>query len=407
MRQLFKQRLVIHLKEMMKYLRLVFNDYFVLALLFMIGGLGYYYSNVLKTLHTGLWWAPIVAIAILLVSVQLGRFATLVEDPDYVFLFPKEAAFFAYLKRAFHYSLGLAIAVQVLFWVLLMPFVQVTMQTTAADLYLLLATLIILKVTWLNTDFARKYRLNNRWLSNHFLFRFLIPVVSISLSIYLNYWLGLALAVAALGISYYSRNHWSRYPIDWKVMIADENSRMHTVYQFFNLFTDVPMLQGSIRRRRYLDGILGRIKLIPKNTYLYLYAHGIIRDNEMSGLYFRLMVIGTVFLVFVKGEILPIFLSLLFVYLIGFQLIPFYFHFSDNAFVHVYPITDQYQMKSFQRVLLYMLSIVSLIFAIAVIAVNFSSLMTVAGVIVAEALEIWAFVYLYIPRRLARSERTR
>ncbi len=51
----------------------------------------------------------------------------------------------------------------------------------------------------------------------------------------------------------------------------------------------------------------------------------------MSGLYFRLMVIGTVFLVFVKGEILPIFLSLLFVYLIGFQLIPFYFHFSDNA----------------------------------------------------------------------------
>ncbi|WP_180383622.1 ABC transporter permease, partial [Lentilactobacillus parabuchneri] len=80
MRQLFKQRLVIHLKEMMKYLRLVFNDYFVLALLFMIGGLGYYYSNVLKTLHTGLWWAPIVAIAILLVSVQLGRFATLVED---------------------------------------------------------------------------------------------------------------------------------------------------------------------------------------------------------------------------------------------------------------------------------------------------------------------------------------
>lgn len=127
----------------------------------------------------------------------------------------------------------------------------------------------------------------------------------------------------------------------------------------------------------------------------------------MSGLYFRLMVIGTVFLVFVKGEILPIFLSLLFVYLIGFQLIPFYFHFSDNVFVHVYPITDQYQMKSFQRVLLYMLSIVSLIFAIAVIAVNFSSLMTVVGVIVAEALEIWAFVYLYIPRRLARSERTR
>lgn len=85
MNQLFKRRLVDHLKEMMKYLRLVFNDYFVLALLFVIGGLGYYYSNALKQLHAGLWWAPVVIIGILLVSLQLGRFATLVQAPDYVF----------------------------------------------------------------------------------------------------------------------------------------------------------------------------------------------------------------------------------------------------------------------------------------------------------------------------------
>lgn len=392
---------------MMRYLRLVFNDYFVLALLFVIGGLGYYYSNALKLLHTGLWWAPIVIIGILLVSVQLGRFATLIEAPDYVFLLPREADLYHYLKSGFNYSLSIALSIQVLFWILLMPFIQVTMHVTAIDLYLLLATAVLLKTTWLNTDFARKYHLKRQWLSSRFLFRLLVPVVSFGLSIYINYWIGLAAALIALIVSWVSRRSWVTRSLDWTRMISDENSRMHTVYQFFNLFTDVPMLQGSVKRRRYVDGILNRIKLIPKNTYLYLYGHGIVRDNEMSGLYVRLLVIGTLLLVFVKGEMLPIFLSLLFIYLIGFQMIPFYFHFSDNAFVHVYPITDKYQLMSFQRVLLYLLTTVGVVFAIAVVAVNYTSLVTVFGVIIGETLEIWAFIYVYLPRRLARSERIR
>ncbi|MCT3599113.1 ABC transporter permease, partial [Levilactobacillus brevis] len=52
---LFKTRLQRHLREMAKYLRLVFNDFFVFALLFFLGGLGLDYSNVLKTLRPGLW----------------------------------------------------------------------------------------------------------------------------------------------------------------------------------------------------------------------------------------------------------------------------------------------------------------------------------------------------------------
>ncbi|MCP9368944.1 ABC transporter permease [Lentilactobacillus kefiri] len=407
MKQLFRQRLTSHLKEMMRYLRLVFNDYFVLALLFVIGGLGYYYSHALKQLHTGIWWAPILIIGVLLVSVQLGRFATLIQAPDYVFLLPRESDIYNYLKSGYKYSLSIALAIQVLLWIILMPFIQVTMHVTATDLYVLLATVLLMKTVWLNADFARKYHLQNRWLSNRLIFRLVVPIITFALCVYVNYWLGLALAVIALIVSYFSRQKWAARSLDWTKMIADENSRMHTVYQFFNLFTDVPTLQGSVKRRRYVDGILNQIKLVPKNTYLYLYGHGIVRDNEMSGLYVRLLVIGTLFLVFIKGEMLPILLSLLFVYLIGFQMIPFYFHFSDNAFVHVYPITNQYQLMSFQKVLLYLLSTVGVVFAIAVVAVNYSNLVTVFGVIIGEAVEIWAFIYLYLPKRLARSERVR
>ena len=162
MKQLFRQRLTSHLKEMMRYLRLVFNDYFVLALLFVIGGLGYYYSHALKQLHTGIWWAPILIIGVLLVSVQLGRFATLIQAPDYVFLLPRESDIYNYLKSGYKYSLSIALAIQVLLWIILMPFIQVTMHVTATDLYVLLATVLLMKTVWLNADFARKYHLQNQ-----------------------------------------------------------------------------------------------------------------------------------------------------------------------------------------------------------------------------------------------------
>lgn len=407
MKSLFKKRLGTHLTELMKYLRLVFNDYFVLALVFMIGGLGYYYSNALKRLTTGLWWAPLLIIGVLLVGLQMGRLATLIEAPDYVFLLPKESALINYLRPAFWYSATLAILIEIVFWIVLMPFTQVTVSTSASQLFALLGTIIFLKIAWLNADLARKYHLSNVWLGNRLLFRLIIPLIVLGISVYGNYFVGTALAGIVMLVGLMTRRLWTDRSVDWQTLIADENSRMHSIYQFFNLFTDVPSLTGAVKRRRYLDWLLKRIKLLPNNTYLYLYAHGIIRDNEMSGLYGRLTVIGTLLLVFVKGEILPIILCLLFIYLIGFQMIPFYFHFDDNAFVHIYPVTTAFQLKNFQRVLLIMMGTVAVIFAITVIVVNMTTPVAIIGTLVGEILEIIGLIYFYVPSRLKKSEFSR
>jgi ABC-2 type transport system permease protein len=88
-------------------------------------------------------------------------------------------------------------------------------------------------------------------------------------------------------------------------------------------------------------------------------------------------------------------------------MIPFYFHYEDNAFVHIYPITTDHQLQNFQRVLLTMMSIVALIFAIVVIIVNITNPVTVIGVVVCEAVEIGYFVYMYVPRRIRKSEFSR
>lgn len=50
MLDLWKMRQKTHQKQMFKYLRYVLNDHFILALLFILGGLALSYSNYLKAL---------------------------------------------------------------------------------------------------------------------------------------------------------------------------------------------------------------------------------------------------------------------------------------------------------------------------------------------------------------------
>ena len=88
-----------HQKKMMKYMRYVLNDHFVLVCLFLVGGLAFYYSNLLKQLPPDFPWSlPIVEVVWWLV-LPFGRLATLVEPADMTFLLPKEKEMGKYLKR--------------------------------------------------------------------------------------------------------------------------------------------------------------------------------------------------------------------------------------------------------------------------------------------------------------------
>ena len=56
--------------------------------------------------------------------------------------------------------------------------------------------------------------------------------------------------------------------LDWEKMVHVEEHRLHQIYQFINLFTDVPEITAKIKRRRYLDPILTHIKENQKHLSL-------------------------------------------------------------------------------------------------------------------------------------------
>lgn len=94
----YRLRLGKHQKKMMKYLKYVFNDHFILVCMFGVGAFGYYYSNFVKTLDMEFFYGSLIVCFIWLVSLKIGKVATLLQEADKVFLLPKERNMISYLK---------------------------------------------------------------------------------------------------------------------------------------------------------------------------------------------------------------------------------------------------------------------------------------------------------------------
>ena len=401
--QLFKNRRARHLREMAKYLRLVFNDFFVFALLFFLGGLGLGYSNLLKTLTSGLWWAPLVALVVLGITVQVGRFATLIEDADRVFLLPKERAMQGYLVAARRYSQWLAQATQLIVLFIMTPYLRVTLSWSLATVAGLAVTQVILKDTLLRLDLASAYQVTGQRRMNHWTNKWGLSLIVLAVGLWANPWTAAILAVLADGaVAVWFQQHWQRQQIRWREQIALEDNRMLGIYRFFNLFTDVPIVSGTIHRRHYLDGLLRRIPVRHDQAYLYLYSRGMLRGTEFSGLVVRLTVIGMILLAFIQGTWLPVILTALFIYLIGFQLLPFFQQYDDIVFTHVYPLTWEQRLRSFVQLVTLILTTTAGLMCLVVILAD-RRLLPALGTVGVAAVEVWYLARVYTPQRLKRA----
>jgi len=401
MNELYSQRQQRHLRKMLHYLRLVFNDHFVIALMFFVGGLGLAYSNWLKTVSPRDTWIVLVVALVLWVGLAVGRIATLLEPADTVFLLPREHDLHAYFVRAWRYSWWLAQVVQVLLVGVTVPILILVDHISGWSLLALLVTQLALKDSELTLRVTRLYRLPagpTRWAG---WLNAGLALVILALSLLVTPWLGLILAVGlAAGQRWWHQRMWPKSVVAWQADIKAEANRMLGIYRFFNLFTDVPMVQGSVKRRRYLDWLLRWLPKDQQHAFGYLFTRGMLRGTEFSGLVARLTVIGAILLYFSGHGWLAMALDVIFIYLIGFQLLPFYKRYDNIVFTHIYPLAAPLKFKNFQRLLTVILSTTAVIFLIAVWLSN-APLAQVGILLVINVIEIYLLVAWYAKTRLA------
>ncbi|MDN2612211.1 ABC transporter permease [Apilactobacillus sp. EABW-1NA] len=399
MNSLFNQRLQAHFTQMSKYLRYVFNDFFVIALMFIIGGIGYQYAMFIKHLQAGQWWEKLVLVVLLLVVIQLNNLVTFVKRADFVFWLPKEKEFFAFLRSGLRYSKSIAVIVQIVAWFIMIPFIEKTMVTINIALTLMfLVILVVLKMMILNFQMTDNYHHNGNFLNNKIFYRVIIPLVVVVLATYFNVYVGVIIGIVVLILSHLLVAKLKQQSINWQVVIEKTESHENSLNRFFNMFTDVENMQGAVKRRSYLDSMF---KIFNNDVYSVLYSRGIVRDKEISGLLTRVSILGAIIIGAIKLDWMAILIAMLFMYLIVFQLIPYFTNFEDNVFTSLYPINFDLQVKSFTNVIGKIMILVIIVLMIG--SIFMFNLLGSLMLFLALVIEWILLIKIYVPKKIKKA----
>lgn len=86
---------------------------------------------------------------------------------------------------------------------------------------------------------------------------------------------------------------------------------------------------------------------MTRKTYDYLFKLTFVRSGDYFNMYLRLLVLGSLFIVFVPNELLQIAFALLFIYMSIFQMITLFYHHETNMWLDLYPVPEEVKEKSY------------------------------------------------------------
>ncbi|MCR6850586.1 ABC transporter permease EcsB [Paenibacillus jamilae] len=396
---LWKERFRHFLKEVRTYSKYVFNDHLKFIFVFIIGAGAYYYQQWLQTLTTSFPTALVMAVLIGLV-LTAGSIQTLLKEADLVYLLPVEEKLKPYFTKAFLFTFMIQLYIIAIVAAALAPlYFQQMKQTGAGYIWIVLAFVIVkawnLFVAW-EKSFLTDQNIQRadwfiRFILNGLFVYFLVERTSVL-------FIG---GIVLLMVLYLAIMHQmvKGKPLNWEYLISEEGKKMMLLYRIANMFVDVPALKERVARRKWLDFILSMIG--EKRTYLYLYTRTFLRSGNYFGLYVRLLALGGVILYFIPFLYGRFIVSLIFLYLIGYQLLTLWKHHRMKIWLDLYPVGGEEKKKDFLALLNAILIIGSVIFTVICALATKDFMMTGILLIVSILFSI-GFVYQYGAKRIER-----
>ncbi|WP_163654430.1 ABC transporter permease [Listeria sp. PSOL-1] len=396
--ELWKKRYSHYTDELVKYLRYMFNDHLLLVLLIGIGALIFYYADWVKTLKPGFPGIPLMVV-LLTVAICAGQIVTLLKRADSVYLIVQEKGMAPYFRKAQVASFWLQSYSFVIILGAAMPMYTAITGYSYSRFFGLLVALILIKC-W-NVGFSfQALKLDNSdtaWLY----FRVILSALLIYLVLAFHLLWTIPITIVVLLVSYAAILQRTKdVTLRFELLIVKEEARMNRFYRLVNLFTDVPHLKGTVKRRAYLDFLYKPIPYAKRKTFAFLWSRTFVRTNEYIGLYVRLTVICAILIIFIQGLYLNLLFSLLFLYLTGFQFIPMLKHFDGQLMMKLYPVEPKIERRSFVHFIRILLVGQAVLFSIIEIAENGS----IGGMLclAINLLFVVIFTFIYIPYRMKK-----
>jgi ABC-2 type transport system permease protein len=397
-KKLWKDRSVHRLKEFGVYLRYILNGHLVVVLLFLIGTAAFYYQNWISTLSQE-FPAEIILAVILGVFLTHSPVYTFLLEADQVFLIPLETRLKGYFLRSGLLSLVFQGYILLMVLAIVMPMYAHVSANGYQSFFIFLIILLVIKGWNIAVNWKIHYYVQPAVYTWDMFVRYFINVLFTFLLFNNAHFLFL-LIIAVIMASYYRAFsvRTKKMGLKWDLLIAQEEKRMASFYRLANLFTDVPKLKDTVKRRKWLDWLIKRISFSQDKTYDYLFARTFLRSSDYLGLFIRLTVIGGIALYFISFGAGQILLSLLFIYLTGFQLLPLWNHHQNKLWIDLYPVTQDHKTTAFHSLLMRILIIQSSIFTVIILFKGewmFSVFILLSGLLFS-----FLFVNVYSKKRL-------
>lgn len=314
MDKLAKKRMNESFKVNMSYLRLVFNDFFVLALIFLFGAFMYWYAQNLMRLPDKMWFYPLILALISSLTIIPGQIVTYLKKADLQFLFIKSQSMNEYFKPLKKYSLIFPSILILLVNGILAPFALLKAGVNSVSflclvISLLLAKAILQKVEILSFDLSKNVKEQY-----FFVLAFLINILQAYFS-----WTSYLYLIIEFAALIFLRKV-SVLDFDWEKAYQFEKNRQERIYLFYSMFTDVKELRVVFRRRKYLDGILNLQK--TQDAVQFLYLRALFRNPEYIALLGRMSAFAILLAILVADVKWATGLTILVIFLTIYQLLP-------------------------------------------------------------------------------------
>lgn len=397
-KKLWKDRSVHRLKEFGVYLRYILNGHLVVVLLFLIGTAAFYYQNWISSLSPDFPAAMIIAV-ILGVLLTHSPVYTFLLEADQVFLIPLEMRLKGYFLRSGLISLVFQGYILLMALAIVMPMYAHVSANGFKSFFIFFIILLVIKGWNIAVNWRIHYYVQPSVYTWDMFVRFFINVLFTFLLFkhaHILFLIIFAFIMALYYRSFYTRT--KKMGLKWDLLITQEEKRMASFYRLANLFTDVPKLKDTVKRRKWLDWLINRISFSQDKTYDYLFARTFLRSSDYLGLFIRLTLIGAAALYFISFGPGQIVLSLLFIYLTGFQLLPLWNHHQNKLWIDLYPVAQIHKTTAFHSLLLRILIVQSSIFTVVILFKGewvFSLLIFLSGLLFS-----FLFVNVYSKKRL-------
>jgi ABC-2 type transport system permease protein len=397
-RKHWKDRAGKRVKDLGRYLRYIFNGHLVIVLLFVVGSAAFYYQKWVERLSGG-FPAELVMAVIIGIFLTYSPVYNFLQEADQVFLIPLEDRLKNYFFRSGAASFVYQGYILLLVLAVLMPLYAHVDQNSYRTFLPFLLVLLIVKAWNLAASWRIDYFVQAAVHLWDIAVRYFINVLLCFLlfkQANLLFLMGIGIVMVFYFYTFLVRT--KKMGLKWNQLIDQEEKRMASFYRIANLFTDVPKLKDTVRRRKWLDLLMKRISFSQGKTYLYLFSRTFLRSSDYLGLFLRLTIIGTLALYFISFGLGQILMVILFLYLTGFQLLPLWNHHQNKLWVDLYPVEKKYKLDAFHSLIMVILTVQAVIFALFIF-IKGEFILALLALLAGVAFN-YLFIYFYSKSRL-------